>query len=138
MSDYSLIRQQLCDGNAGEVGRLVRAALGEGRPASEILDAGLLAGMDRVAEDYRCHVRQVPAVLAAARALHVGVTAVLPPSDARAHSATAGGPRWHVRVDPYWRVITLCRIEEPVGAGRRVEIALLLPTGRTSRLARQA
>jgi len=69
MPDYALMNQLLYEGNAGEVERLTKEALAEGRTAQEILNEGLIAGMSVVGEDFKHNVLYVPEVLIAARAM---------------------------------------------------------------------
>ncbi len=88
MLDYALMNQLLYEGNAAEVARLTQAALDEGRPAQEVLNDGLIAGMSVVGEDFKHNILYVPEVLIAARAMKAGM-AVLKPL----LTAKAGGVR---------------------------------------------
>ena len=72
------ISEQLQKGKAKLVKELVAKALDEGVPAIEILQSGLLPGMDIIAEKFKNNEVYVPEVLIAARAMSMG-TAVLKP-----------------------------------------------------------
>jgi 5-methyltetrahydrofolate--homocysteine methyltransferase len=78
MPDYALMNQHLYEGNAGEVERLTKEALAEGRSAQEVLTDGLIAGMSVVGEDFKHNVLYVPEVLIAARAMKAGMAALKP------------------------------------------------------------
>src|ERR1700691_1477275 len=78
MPDYALMNQLLYEGNAGEVERLTKEALAEGRTAQEILNDGLIAGMSVVGEDFKHNVLYVPEVLIAARAMKAGMSVLKP------------------------------------------------------------
>ena len=78
MPDYALMNQFLYEGNAGEVERLTKEALAEGRSAQEILNQGLIAGMSVVGEDFKHNVLYVPEVLIAARAMKAGMGVLKP------------------------------------------------------------
>ncbi len=78
MPDYALMNQFLYEGNAGEVERLTKEALAEGRSAQEVLNEGLIAGMSVVGEDFKHNVLYVPEVLIAARAMKAGMAVLKP------------------------------------------------------------
>src|SRR6202453_2664278 len=78
MPDYALMNQHLYEGNAGEVERLTKEALAEGRTAQEILNEGLIAGVSGVGEDFKQNVLYVPEVLIAARAMKAGMNVLKP------------------------------------------------------------
>jgi 5-methyltetrahydrofolate--homocysteine methyltransferase len=78
MPDYALMNQYLYEGNAGEVERLTKEALAEGRPVQEVLTEGLIAGMSVVGEDFKHNVLYVPEVLIAARAMKAGMAVLKP------------------------------------------------------------
>ena len=84
MPDYALMNQLLYEGNAGEVERLTKEALADGRTAQEILNEGLIAGMSVVGEDFKHNVLYVPEVLIAARAMKAGMGVLKPLLTARA------------------------------------------------------
>jgi 5-methyltetrahydrofolate--homocysteine methyltransferase len=85
MADYALLNQRLFEGGHEAVRTLVEQALAEGRPAREVLEQGLIAGMKVVGEDFKHNRVFVPEVLLAARAMKAGL-AVLKP-----HLATGAG-----------------------------------------------
>ena len=66
------IASNLYDGEDQEVAALVQQALDEGTEPSEILQGGLIAGMDEVGRDFKAGDLFVPEVLIAARAMHAG------------------------------------------------------------------
>ena len=72
------ISELLQKGSAKKVKALVEQALEEGIAASEILNNGLLAGMDIIGEKFKNNEVYVPEVLLAARAMSMG-TEVLKP-----------------------------------------------------------
>lgn len=78
MPDYAQLNQYLYEGNAKEVERLVREALAEGRPADEVLNFGLIAGMSVVGEDFKYSILYVAEVLVAARAMKAGMAILKP------------------------------------------------------------
>lgn len=78
MPDYALMNQYLYEGNAGEVERLTKEAIAEGRSAQEVLNEGLIAGMSVVGEDFKHNVLYVPEVLIAARAMKAGMAVLKP------------------------------------------------------------
>jgi len=88
MPDYALMNQFLYEGKAKEIEQMTRDALAEGRPAQEVLQDGLIAGMSVVGEDFKHNILYVPEVLIAARAMKAGM-AVLKPL----LSAKSGGER---------------------------------------------
>ena len=78
MTDYALMNQCLYEGKAADVERMTREALAEGRPVSEVLNEGLIAGMSVVGEDFKYNVVYVPEVLIAARAMKAGMAVLKP------------------------------------------------------------
>jgi 5-methyltetrahydrofolate--homocysteine methyltransferase len=72
------ISENLQAGNDEAVGSLTRQAIEEGIPAKQILDAGLIAGMDVVGEKFKAHEIFLPDVLMAARAMYAGLDEVKP------------------------------------------------------------
>lgn len=65
-------------GNNLKVADLTKQAIDEGTPAVEILDRGLLAGMDVVGTRFGAHEIFLPEVLLAARAMKAGMDLVKP------------------------------------------------------------
>lgn len=78
MADYALLNQQLFEGRHEVVRQGVEEALAEGRPALEVLEEGLIAGMRVVGEDFRHNRVFVPEVLLAARAMKAGLAVLKP------------------------------------------------------------
>jgi 5-methyltetrahydrofolate--homocysteine methyltransferase len=79
MSDtLKQIAEKLYEGKNTEVAALTQQALDAGLTAAEILDGGLVAGMDRVGVDFKNGDLFVPEVLIAARAMHAGMDILRP------------------------------------------------------------
>lgn len=74
----SEISEWLQKGRAPKVKAAVTKALEEGIPASEILEDGLLAGMDIIGQKFKNNEVFVPEVLVAARAMNRGVEILRP------------------------------------------------------------
>ena len=64
MADLQGIAENVIKGNAPEVERLVREAIDEGVDASDILNKGLVAGMDVVGDKFKRNEFYVPEVFA--------------------------------------------------------------------------
>ncbi len=78
MVDLQLLAQHLIDGHDADVARLTKEALDEGRAPAEILDQGLIAGMQVIGERFRDNIIFVPEVLIAARAMKAGLALLEP------------------------------------------------------------
>ena len=76
--DYALMNQLLFEGQHEPVKQMTEAALAEGRPAMEVLEDGLIAGMRVVGEDFKYNRVFVPEVLLAARAMKAGMAVLKP------------------------------------------------------------
>ena len=74
----SQISEQIQKGKAKVVKQLVQEAIDEGIPAQEILEKGLIAGMNVVGEKFRNNEVFVPEVLVAARAMNMGAALLKP------------------------------------------------------------
>lgn len=76
------ILSQLSDclvyGKAAKVKELAEAALRQGIPAKEVLDAGLVKGMQIVGEKFECNEFYLPELLVAARAMYSGLDVIRP------------------------------------------------------------
>lgn len=72
------ISEQLQKGKAKIVKELVQQAIDEGIPVQQILDEGLLAGMNVVGEKFKNNEVFVPEVLVAARAMNMGASLLKP------------------------------------------------------------
>ena len=78
MVDLAVLAQHLVDGHADDVARLTREALDEGRSPADILEQGLIAGMQVVGARFRDNIIFVPEVLVAARAMKAGLAHLEP------------------------------------------------------------
>jgi 5-methyltetrahydrofolate--homocysteine methyltransferase len=92
------MQQDLYSGKAEEVGAATQKALAEGLSAQEILNDGLIAGMDEVGKDFRTGELFIPEVLMSAQAMHAGLEVLRPllaksgaPSLAKMVIGTAAG-----------------------------------------------
>ncbi len=72
------LAQKLYAGDAPGVLALCKRALGEGLAAREVLDAGLLAGMEVVGRDFKAGELFLPEIIVAARAMHAGIEELRP------------------------------------------------------------
>ncbi|MCE7989712.1 MAG: cobalamin-binding protein [Caldilinea sp. CFX5] len=75
---YLQMQDDLYDGIKEEIPIQVREALGRGKTPQEILDEGLVAGMDIVGVDFRDGILFVPEVLMAANAMKAGMEVLRP------------------------------------------------------------
>ena len=78
MSIINEISENLQKGKAKIVKELVEKAVSEGFDATEILNAGLLDGMNAIGEKFKNNEVYVPEVLIAARAMNMGVQIIKP------------------------------------------------------------
>ena len=83
------ISENLQKGKAKVVKELVGQAVEQGIPAKEVLEKGLLAGMDVIGEKFKNNEVFVPEVLVAARAMNMGAS-VLKPLLADGEQTSAG------------------------------------------------
>jgi 5-methyltetrahydrofolate--homocysteine methyltransferase len=83
------IASKLYNGEDTEVAGLVQDALDQGLRPNDILQGGLIAGMDEVGRDFKAGDLFVPEVLIAARAMHAGM-AILRPLLAEGEAIGAG------------------------------------------------
>jgi 5-methyltetrahydrofolate--homocysteine methyltransferase len=83
------IASNLYDGDDESVAELVQTALGQGMGPGQILQGGLIAGMDQVGRDFKVGDLFVPEVLVAARAMHAGMN-ILRPLLAESETPNAG------------------------------------------------
>ena len=72
------IASKLYEGQDQTVAALVQQALDQGMAPSEILQGGLITGMDEVGRDFKAGDLFVPEVLIAARAMHAGMDILRP------------------------------------------------------------
>ncbi len=78
MTVLEQITKKLIAGEIAAVGKLTQQALEEGRPAREILNGGLLPGMDVVGERFKQNQIYIPEVVLAAKAMHAGMDLLRP------------------------------------------------------------
>jgi 5-methyltetrahydrofolate--homocysteine methyltransferase len=83
------IASSLYNGEDQEVAELVQKALSQGLAPTEVLQGGLIAGMDEVGRDFKAGDLFVPEVLIAARAMHAGM-GILRPLLTEADAPSAG------------------------------------------------
>ena len=76
--DLQEISLKLQAGKAKDVKQLVQQAIDEGIPAQEILEQGLISGMNVVGEKFKNNEVFVPEVLVAARAMNMGAKLLKP------------------------------------------------------------
>ncbi len=72
------MQKDLYEGNADAVKEGVEKALAEGMPAAEILESGLIGGMNVVGRDFKAGDLYIPEVLMCARAMHAGLEVLRP------------------------------------------------------------
>ncbi len=76
--DLNTIAQALIDGKDKEVRELVQKALDEGHTPKEILDSGMVSGMDVVGKRFKNFEIFLPEVLISARAMKAGMEIIKP------------------------------------------------------------
>jgi 5-methyltetrahydrofolate--homocysteine methyltransferase len=89
MSDLQLITDTLISGDGEKLKELVQNALNTGIPANEILQKGLIVGMDIVGEKMENGDMFIPEVLMAAQAMGISVE-ILKPLLAEGEASSAG------------------------------------------------
>lgn len=75
---FQVIIKSIATGDAEQCLALTKRALQQGFSAESVLEKGLIAGMNRVAEKFRKQRVMVPEVLMASRAMHAGLSLVEP------------------------------------------------------------
>ena len=78
MDLFKDMAEALYNGDAATVGELTQKAVDEGVGVGEILNGGLIEGMNAVGKDFRDGILFVPEVLIAARAMHAGMSIIKP------------------------------------------------------------
>ncbi|MCK4414711.1 MAG: corrinoid protein [Candidatus Eisenbacteria sp.] len=78
MSILEQISAELQRGEEERVGELTRQAIAEGLAPQQILDQGLIGGMNVIGEQFRDHEIFLPDVLLAARAMYAGMDELRP------------------------------------------------------------
>jgi len=76
--DVKKITENLIQGNAPQVGKLVQEAIDEGKDTGMILQEGLLAGMSVIGERFKNNECYIPEMLMAARAMKEGMELLRP------------------------------------------------------------
>jgi 5-methyltetrahydrofolate--homocysteine methyltransferase len=76
--DLGALAQHVIDGREGDVSRLTKQAIDDGVPAQDVLEKGLIAGMQVVGQRFRANEIFLPEVLVAARAMKAGMTHLEP------------------------------------------------------------
>ena len=89
MADLKALAEAIISGNQEEARRLTQQALDEGVPAEQVLNEGLIAGMQVVGEKFKRNEFYVPEVLIAARAMKAAME-LLRPLLAQSNAATRG------------------------------------------------
>lgn len=78
MVDLTNIARLIIDGEEPEVKKLVQQAITEGATPNEVLNEGLIAGMNVVGERMRKHEVFLPEVLRSAKAMNAGMDLLTP------------------------------------------------------------
>jgi 5-methyltetrahydrofolate--homocysteine methyltransferase len=78
MNDFSTIANAIYDGDQNTVVAQTKLAIEEGNTALEILEKGLMAGMDHVGKDFKAGDLFIPEVLVASRAMQAGMELLKP------------------------------------------------------------
>ncbi len=86
---YEKMAQELITGNEVEVKKLTQEALDKGANPKEVLDSGLLAGMEVVGKRFKAGDMFIPEVLLCARTMHAAMD-ILKPLLSDADAAGAG------------------------------------------------
>jgi len=72
------MREDLYNGNVDGVAAATQKALDEGMSAQEILNNGLVGGMDVVGRDFKAGILFIPEVLLCAKTMHAGLEVLRP------------------------------------------------------------
>ncbi len=83
MADLKALADAVIRGDQNAAMEITKAALGEGTAAKNVLDEGLIAGMDVVGASFKKNERYIPEVLIAARAMKMAME-ILEPELAKA------------------------------------------------------
>ncbi len=78
MANFEQIAEEVVKGQAPAVKELVQQALSENISAEDILNNGLVAGMNVVSEKFKNNEFFIPEVLVSARAMHTGLDILKP------------------------------------------------------------
>ena len=78
MADLQALADALIKGDRNKVAELVEAALSKGVAPKDVLEQGLIAGMNVIGKRFKANEVYVPEVLIAARAMHAGLDVLQP------------------------------------------------------------
>jgi 5-methyltetrahydrofolate--homocysteine methyltransferase len=78
MADFVRIKETVLEGKVAQIAGLVQGALDEGISPQEIIDEGLIAGMDEVGVRFKNDEMFIPEVLVAAKTMHTGMEVLRP------------------------------------------------------------
>jgi len=78
MADLQALADALIKGDRNTVTEMTKAAVGDGTPPKDILEQGLIAGMNVIGKRFKANEVYVPEVLIAARAMHAGLEVLQP------------------------------------------------------------
>lgn len=78
MAELRELQKLIFAGNIAGVKQFVENAIKDGVPAKEILDEGLIKGMDEIGEKFKCNQIYIPEVMIAAKAMQAGMDVVQP------------------------------------------------------------
>ena len=78
MADLQALAQAVISGDRDQVQQIAQEALNEGVGPEQIVNEGLIAGMDVVGKKFKNNEFYVPEVLIAARAMHAGMDILKP------------------------------------------------------------
>jgi 5-methyltetrahydrofolate--homocysteine methyltransferase len=88
MADFDRIKESVLKGKVGEIADLVRGALDEGISPQEIIDLGLISGMNEVGVRFKNDEMYIPEVLVSAKTMHTGMEIVRPLLESNAVKST--------------------------------------------------
>jgi 5-methyltetrahydrofolate--homocysteine methyltransferase len=78
MADFAELSEALIRGDRNKVTELTTAVLNEGASPKDVLEQGLIAGMNVIGKRFKNNEVYVPEVLIAARAMHAGMDVLQP------------------------------------------------------------
>jgi len=78
MADFDRIKETVLEGKVAQIADLVQGALDEGISPQEIIDEGLIAGMDEVGVRFKNDEMFIPEVLVSAKTMHTGMEVLRP------------------------------------------------------------
>ena len=75
MANLAELSESVVTGDAEKVAKLTEQALSDGMDALEILNEGLIKGMDVIGEKYKNYETYLPGLIVSARAMKAGLEA---------------------------------------------------------------